>query len=145
MAKKHIVSVSHDYNVPREEVFAVIADPYKLGEINSFNIERIKDSTGDDVNGVGSVKRLKMGFFSKIDEVVTEFDVPELIEYRVLTGIPVKNHVGRMTFVDLGNGRSRVEFLIHFESKYPGFGGMLRLGLEQAVKASVINIENYLK
>ena len=100
MAKKTI-SVSQAFNVPREEVFAIIADPYKIAAVNSYGVERIKDSTGGDINGVGSIRRLKMGFLSSIDEVITVFDVPELIEYRVLKGAPVRNHVGRMKFFQM--------------------------------------------
>ena len=134
---RQTISVSQEFDVPREEVFAVIGDPYKIAAINSYGVERIKDSTTDEINGVGSVRRLKMGVFRSIDEVITEFDVPERIEYRVLSGVPVKNHVGRIEFVDLGNGRSRVDFFIQFDPKFSGLGNilgsMLRLGLERAV------------
>jgi hypothetical protein len=117
-----------------------MADPYKIAAVNrSFRAERIKDSTGDDVNGVGSVRRLQMGFGS-IDEAITVFDVPELIEYRVLKGAPVRNHVGRITFVDIGNGRSRVEMYITFDPIFPGFGGIVRIGLQKAVVTSLSNL-----
>ena len=131
------ISVSQEFDVPREEVFAIIGDPYKIAAVNSYGVERIKDSTSDEINGVGSVRRLKMGVFRSIDEVITEFDVPDLIEYRVLSGVPVKNHIGRIAFVDLGNGRSRVDFFIQFDPVFSGFGdllgSLLRLGLERAV------------
>lgn len=142
---KQMISVSHEFDVTREEVFAVIADPYELAAINSFGVERIKDSTDDNVNGVGSVRRLKMGFFRSIDEVITEFDVPELIEYRVVKGVPVKNHVGRITFVDIGNGRSRVDFFIQFDSTFPGLGSMLRIGLQKAIATSMTRIAHHLQ
>ena len=142
---KQIISESQEFEVPREDVFAIIADPYKLAAVNSLNIERIKDSTGDDVNGVDSVRRLKMGIFSSIDEVITEFDVPELIEYRVLTGVPVKNHVGRIKFVDLGNGRSRMDYFIQFDAKFPGLGAILRLGLQKALVATNTKLVDQLK
>ena len=139
---KQIISVSYEFNAPREAVFAIIADPYKLAAVNSFTVERIKDSTDDDINGVGSVRRLKMGLFRSIDEVITVFDVPELIEYRVLKGVPVKNHVGRMMFVDIGNGRSRVEFFIQFDPVFPGLGigRILRIGLQRALAASMTKL-----
>ena len=142
---EQVISVSHEFDVPREAVFAVIADPYKLAAVNSFRVERIKDITDDDINGVGSVRRLKMGFFRSIDEVITVFDAPELIEYRVLKGVPVKNHVGRMKFVDIGNGRSRVDFLIQFDSAFPGLGSVLRMGLQKTIATSMTNIAYHLQ
>lgn len=82
-----------------------------------------------------------MGIFSSIDEAITVLDVLERIEHRVLSGVPVKNHVGRIRFVDLGNGRSRVEFFMEFDSVFPGLGSLLRIGLQRAVIASLRNIE----
>ncbi len=142
---KKIISVSQEFNVPREEVFAIIADPFKIAAINSYGVERIKDSTGDDINGVGSVRRLKMGIFSSIDEAITVFDVPDLIEYRVLSGVPVKNHVGRIKFVDIGNGRSRVDIFIQFDSIFPGLGSILRIGLQRAVVTTNTKLAYQLK
>ncbi len=142
---KQIISESQEFNVAREEVFATIADPYKLAAVNSLNLERIKDSTGDDINGVGSVRRLKMGIFRSIDEVITVFEVPELIEYRVLTGVPVKNHVGRIEFVDIGKGRSRVDYSIQFDPIFPGFGRILRIGLQKALVATNTKLASQLE
>jgi len=74
-----------------------------------------------------------------MDEKVTRFSVPGLIEYKLIEGAPViKNHIGIMHFYELDNGtRSRLDYTIEFEGKFPMVGFVMKNLLEGIVGKAV--------
>jgi uncharacterized protein YndB with AHSA1/START domain len=125
------------YPVPRENAFALFSDHARFGSLWSGQFQRIRDaSRGDDPNGFGSIREIVLPIPGlRIEETVTRFEPPALIEYRVTRGGPVKNHLGRITFTPVPDG-TRVRYTIRFDPRLPGTGlllaSTLRLGLKQA-------------
>ena len=116
MAKIHIVQ---DFDVPRERVFDFFSQHERLSEIYPGAFKRIKDSVDPlNINGLGSVRRIT-NFPLVIEETVTKFSYPDLIEYRITEGIGKDKHLGVMKFYELdNNSKSRLDYVIDIDLKF---------------------------
>lgn len=129
------------FAAPREKVFAWLAEHEQFGRIWPGRTRRIKTAPeGQDPNGVGSV-RVVGTWPLAFEETVTDFRAPELIEYRVTKGGPVKNHAGRLRFESVAGG-TRLDYVIEFDPRIPLTGGLIasylcgawRLGIQRAIE-----------
>lgn len=133
---KQVISLTKHFNAPVNVIFAALSDHERFGEIISANIRRVVDSQSGNVNGLGSVRliRIAPGPIPGFEETITDFQPNELIEYRITKGGPLQNHVGTMRFRD-DNGKTRLDYRIEFEPKLsvPLLGGLIKRGLSFAL------------
>lgn len=127
------IRVEMDFRRPVKELFALLSDHEKLGPILGAKIRRTRDGHGN-VNGLGSVRTLKLGPLPDFDETVTGFEENRLIEYKITRGSPLKNHQGVLHFSEIPSGGSRLLYTIEFDSKIPLLGPVVRLGLENSIR-----------
>jgi len=124
MAKQQIV-ITQSFNAPIDTVFAALTDHNNFGKVVKATIRRIKDSDSENVNGVGSIRRITPLPFSHFEETVVTFETNQLMEYVVSKGSPIKNHKGRMEFSE-ENGKTQLRYTIDFEPKIPFLGKVLK-------------------
>lgn len=130
---KEIIHFIQDYTVPVKQVFSFFSDHNRMGEVYPALIRRIQDSSDPgNANGLGSV-RLLLTLPAVFTETITQYVEPSLIEYRISFGSPLKNHIGTMRFIDLGNGTCRLDYSIEFEPRIPYTGFILKNLLEKQV------------
>ena len=131
MQKIHFV---RDFDVPREKVFDFFSEHERLSEIYPGAFKRIVDSNDPtNVNGIGSVRRIT-NFPIVLEETITKFSSPSLIEYKLAEGGPVDKHLGVMHFYELDNGaRSRMDYTIEFEGKWPMSGFIVKNIIESVI------------
>ncbi|HEX4895268.1 MAG TPA: SRPBCC family protein [Solimonas sp.] len=116
---------------PRERVFAFLADHQKFARLFGGTCERVKDGQGD-VNGLGSVRRMGPGPLA-FEETIVTFEPASRIEYTVTRGSPIRNHLGTVDLRDAG-GATAIDYVIRFEPKIPGTGGLIAAALRTALK-----------
>jgi uncharacterized protein YndB with AHSA1/START domain len=135
MQKIHFV---RDFDVPRERVFDFFSQHERLSEIYPGAFKRIVDSNDpSNINGIGSVRRIT-NFPVVLEEVVTKFSYPSLIEYKLINGGPVRHHLGVMHFYELDNGaRTRLDYTIQFEGKWPLTGFLLKNVIETVIGKAI--------
>lgn len=133
------------FTAPREAVFAWFAQHENVGRLFYCDVRRIRDSdAGQDINGVGSVRRVRHGLI-RLEQTVTRFEPPELIEYRGAPSWPIGTQLGRLRFEAVPGG-TRLEYSIEFESRLPFSGGVLTSllsktwlrGVQRAVEATSV-------
>jgi len=124
MAKQQ-VDIKQSFNAPIETVFSALTDHNNFGKVVKAKIIRIKDSESDNVNGVGSIRRITPLPFSHFEETVVTFEANQLMEYVVSKGSPIKNHKGRMAFSEK-DGVTQLRYTIDFEPKIPFLGTLLK-------------------
>jgi hypothetical protein len=121
-----------------EQLFAALADHNKLGKVFGIPVRRVRDGQ-DDVNGVGSVRRLGVGPLG-VEETVTALETNRSIDYRISKGGgPVRNHSGRLDFSGASEG-SRVTWTIQFDAALPLLGPAVKFVLGQAVRLGLKRI-----
>lgn len=121
------------YDAAPQQVFALFADHERFGKLLGVLVKRIKDARdGGDLNGVGSVRRLANGP-AAFEETVLTCEAPDLIEYAVTRGGPIKNHHGRIEFSSSKDGGTEVTYTIDFDPRLPLTGHAIAFVLDQAI------------
>lgn len=127
------VRFRRQYDAPPQRVFALFANHERFGKLLGAPVKRVQDAPhGDDPNGVGSVRRIASGP-AAFEETVLTCEAPELIEYTVTRGGPVKNHHGRIEFTTAGDGGTQVIYTIEFDPRVPLTGRTIAFALGQAI------------
>lgn len=129
------VLIDRELPVPPAALYAHLAEHENLGSLFGARVERVRD--GDTSrNGVGSVRRLKVGPLPWFQETVTEAVPDELIVYRITRGSPLRGHVGRME-ISPAPGGSRLRYEIRFAAVVPGLDRVVAVGLDRSVRAGL--------
>ena len=105
------------------EVFARCADYQRWPEwlnVHSVVLEEI----GEETIGVGCVRIVSIAGLHIREEIV-EYARPDRIGYVLLSGLPVHDYRGTMTFEPCFGG-TRVQWTAEFEPNVPGTGALLR-------------------
>ena len=133
------IEITQGFALPVERVYAYLSEHENLGPIFGARIERGRDGR-DSRNGVGSMRRLKVGPLPWFEETNTQVVPNELIEYRITKGSVLSNHRGEMRFSRDGAG-STLTYVIEFDPKVPLTGPALRRTLERNVRAGLKEVD----
>ena len=113
----HHININKTFSKPLAEVFNAVTDHENFGKLIGTNIKRIKD--GDQhLNGLGSIRQINITPLPPFEETVTDFIDEEYFEYKITKGSPIKNHIGRLKFVQNGNS-TQLNYTIDFDMKLP--------------------------
>ena len=142
--REYWVEVNEDVSTPREAVFEFMAEHENLGPLlGGANISRVRD--GDtERNGVGSVRRVKVGPARPFEETVTKFEPHSLIEYRITKGGPLRNHIGIVALSDAAGGGTNVDYRIRVASHSPGLALRVSRKLTRDITRSIAKIDSQL-
>lgn len=132
------------FDAPRHLVFALFADHQSFGKLLGVPVRRIRDSDQADPNGVGSVRRIGIGPIS-LQETITSFEPETLIEYTIISLIPLKNHFGRIRFDSPSETTTRVNYTVYFEDAIPLTGTLVHSALNQVIKRSMRRVPAMVK
>ncbi len=111
-----------DFDAPLKNVFSFFSDHNRLSEIYPGFIKRIIDAPNPaNCNDVGS-SRIIISFPVFFQETVTKYIEPSYLEYKITLGSPLKNHIGKMNFMELTPTQTRLEYIIEFEPYIPYTG-----------------------
>jgi len=83
-------------------------------------------------NGLGAIRVIRAAGVA-VEEEVTAFDPPRSMKYRVVAGVPIRDHEGTVRFAPEGSG-TRVTWSIHFRPLVPGTGWLLRAVLTRQLR-----------
>jgi uncharacterized protein YndB with AHSA1/START domain len=135
------VHIDHEFAKPVDQVFAYLSEHENLSEVFGANITRVKSGDDGHRNGVGSVRRLKIGPLPAFEETVTRFEPDSRIEYRITKGSPLKDHHGEMQFSSTPSGGSRLVYDIHFDGKLPGVGAVVQKMLTTNISKGLAKVD----
>lgn len=121
-----------------DKVFAVFSSHEAFGAMLGQKIVRIKDSSTDDKNGVGSIRRISMPLGMDFEETVTDYQHNSYIAYEISKGSPLKNHRGQMSFTHSDKG-CFLHYEIRFESRWPipFFSSILAAQLKSSIGSAI--------
>ena len=133
------LEITQDFTSPVDRVYAYLSEHENLGPLFGARIERVRDG-GSTRNGVGSVRRLKVGPLPWFEETVTQAVPNELIEYRITQGGILRNHRGEMRFAPKGSG-STLTYVIEFDSMLPGTGPLIKQSLGRNIRSGLKTVD----
>lgn len=120
----HTIQITQLFNAPQQEIFDYLSDHNNFGKLLNADILRIKDAEGENPNGLGSVRSIRLGF-ELVQETVITFESPTLIEYKITSNVPIVHHHGRLVFSSPEKGVTLLNYTIEMETKIPFADGVL--------------------
>ena len=133
------IEITQDFALPVQRVYAYLSEHEHLGPLFGAQVTRVRD--GDTSrNGVGSVRRLKVGPLPAFEETVTQAVEGELVEYRITKGSPLRDHRGTMRFAPKGTG-STLTYVIEFGAAVPGLDRVVALGLKRNIAKGLRTVD----
>ncbi len=124
----HQATIELDFAVPPARLWEAITDHEGMTKWAGAPVRLIARG---DADGVGAVRRVRMGALS-IDEEVVYADAPRRLVYRIVRGMPVSFHRGEMLVLPTEKG-SRLTWKILLASDVPGFARLTARTLERAL------------
>jgi uncharacterized protein YndB with AHSA1/START domain len=120
-----------EVNAPPETVFDVLTDHRLYSELTPLRKAELEREGETDINGVGAIRRLTaMG--PPMREEVIVFDRPSRFSYKVLSGLPVRDHVGTVSFEANGAG-TKVTYAVRTTPTVPVAGGLVVVAVRRAI------------
>lgn len=123
---------SRTVSAPPETVWEVVADLRGMSDYTRFRKVELEREGEPAPNGVGAIRVLHL-VGPPVREEVIAFDPPRRFSYRLLSGLPAKNHVGTIELSPTAAG-TRMSYVVETTPTVPlvGFGivAVLRRAIE---------------
>ena len=132
MASPQRVHITHEFKSDPQTVFDKLAEHENLGPVFGAKVTRVSDGATAR-NGVGSVRRLKIGPLPAFEETTTTAQPNTLIEYKITKGSPLSGHWGRQELTPTAGGGTRLDYTIGFDSAIPGLAALVGKVLASAI------------
>jgi uncharacterized protein YndB with AHSA1/START domain len=129
------------FEAPPERVFEALTDHVGFGRALGEDI-RLERPGVPAPNGLGAVRAVHARGLVIREEVVG-WEMPRAMDYRVISGAPLENHLGEIRFEPEGAG-TRVHYRIRFD--WPWYlggalvGGLVARTLEKQIGAGIARI-----
>ncbi len=137
------ITINQAFDAPVKQVFSTLSDHEKFGKICGIGMERVVDGAAH-LNGLGSVREIKVGVLPSFQETITKFVENERIEYKITKGSPIKNHLGMLVFSE-AKGKTHLKYTIELESKVPLTTGLIKSVLGFGIKKGLKRYARSLK
>jgi uncharacterized protein YndB with AHSA1/START domain len=119
---------------PPEIVFDVLTDHRRYTEITSLRRAELEREGEPAPNGVGAIRVLAAAPGPPMREEVLAYERPYRFSYTVLSGLPLRDHIGTVELSPSGAG-TEVVYAIHTTPTVPVGGFLVIAVLKQAIKS----------
>lgn len=133
--------VDTDIAAPAETVFAVMSDHRRYVDWTQAKAVTIERDGDPAPNGLGAVRVFAAGP-SKVREEVTRFEPPTRLDYRLVSGVPVRRYDATMLVDALGPDRCRLRWHGEVEARIPGTEALLAKTFTKAVARFAAGIKD---
>jgi uncharacterized protein YndB with AHSA1/START domain len=117
---------------PPEIVFDVLTDHRRYTEITQLRKAELEREGDPAPNGVGAIRRLT-AVGPPMREEVLAYEPGERFSYKLLSGLPVRDHVGTVELTP-GGGGTRVVYAVRTTPTLPLVGGAFLVGMKFGIK-----------
>jgi uncharacterized protein YndB with AHSA1/START domain len=121
-----------EVKAPPEVVFDVLTDHRRYAEITPMRRSVLEREGEPAPNGVGAIRVLS-SVGSPLREEVIAYEPPGRFSYKLLSGAPVRDHVGTVELEPLGEG-TRITYAVRTIPTLPVVGGAVVAVTRQAIK-----------
>jgi uncharacterized protein YndB with AHSA1/START domain len=117
---------------PAEIVFDVLTDHRRYTEITALRKAELEREGEPEPNGLGAIRRLTLAGPPMREEVIA-YERPHRFSYTILSGLPVRDHVGTVELTP-SDGGTRVVYAIRTTPTLPVGGFAVVATMKQAIK-----------
>lgn len=120
-----------EVSAPPEVVFDVLTDHRRYAEITRLRKTELEREGDPAPNGVGAIRVLR-AVGPPIREEVVVYERPSRFSYKVLSGLPLRDHLGTVS-LEPSDGGTKVTYALKAIPTVPFAGKVVMIGLERAV------------
>lgn len=118
-----------------ETVFEVLTDHRRYSELTLLRKSELEREGEPGPNGVGAIRRLTAVGPPMREEVIA-YEAPSRFSYTVLSGLPVRDHVGTVELTDEG-GKTKMVYAVRTQPTLPVLGPVVVAAIKQAIKGLI--------
>ena len=118
-----------------DRVFAALTDHVGFGRVLGEDI-RLEREGVPAPNGLGAVRAIRARGLTVREEVV-RWEAPHAMDYRVVGGAPLRNHLGQIRVAPDGSG-ARVDYRIRFDWPLYLGGSLVGRVLARSLEAQLV-------
>ncbi|MBI3768528.1 MAG: SRPBCC family protein [Deltaproteobacteria bacterium] len=130
------VRIQQMFAVPPARLFAVVTDHRNLGKYMTGAEVTIEREGKPPPNGLGTVRKVKARGLAIYEEVV-RWEEPKAMDYRVIRGAPLRNHLGEIRLTPTPDGGTQVDYRIQFSVPWYFGGGLLGSYLAREFESTI--------
>lgn len=123
---------------PPEIVFDLFTDHRRYAEMTSLRRSELEREGDPAPNGVGAIRVLS-SVGPPIREEVIAYERPGRFSYTVLSGLPVRDHVGTIELTPEGEG-TRMAYVVRTTATVPVVGGLVVGGVKLGIKSLISGV-----
>jgi uncharacterized protein YndB with AHSA1/START domain len=120
-----------EVQAPPETVFDVLTDHRRYAEITRLRRSDLEREGEPAPNGVGAI-RVLTAVGPAIREEVVAYQRPSRFSYKVLSGLPIRDHLGTVS-LEPSEGGTKVTYALKAIPTVPFAGKLVMLGTRRAV------------
>lgn len=120
---------------PPETVFAVLTDHRRYAEMTQLRKSEIEREGEPSPNGLGTIRKLTV-VGPPLREEVIAYEPDERFSYKLISGLPVRDHVGTVK-LSAGAGGTEMVYAVRTQPTVPVVGPLVVAVVKQAVKSLV--------
>lgn len=128
-------TLTREIAAPPETVFEVLTDHRRYAELTQLRRAELEREGVPAPNGVGAIRKLTVVGPPMREEVIA-FEAPSRFSYTVLSGLPVRDHVGTVELAADGEG-TRMVYAVRTQPTLPLVGGVVVAVIRQAIKGLI--------
>lgn len=118
-------------SAPIDRVFDTLTDHRAYAAMTPVRKSTLDKEGTPAPNGLGAVRRLTVAGPPLVEEVIG-YEKPNRFAYKMLSGLPVRDHVGEVTLTESGGG-TRIVYKVTSTPTIPGGRFILGPILKQAI------------
>ena len=126
---------TREIGAPPETVFEVLTDHRGYAELTPLRKSELEREGEPAPNGVGAIRKLTV-VGPPLREEVIAYEPVERFSYKLLSGLPVRDHVGTVELTPNGGGTKMV-YAVRTQPTVPVVGAVVVAVVKQAVKGLV--------
>ena len=136
---KRTAAASATSSAPIDTVWNLVAttESWPTWASKMDRAERVRDGDASR-EGVGAQRSFHAGRVNSIEDVV-EFDVPHRFAYSLVSGLPLKDYVGRITLSEVDGG-TRIDWRSSFNPRFPGTGMIWQWGIRRLLRGMAADL-----
>jgi len=128
---------------PPEVVFDVLTDHRSYAEMTQLRSSELEREGEPAPNGVGAIRALR-SIGPPLREEVVAYERPSRFAYKVLSGAPIRDHLGSVELSPVKEG-TRLVYVVRMEPTVP-FGGsavvaVVKQGIKQLLDGVTVEAE----
>jgi uncharacterized protein YndB with AHSA1/START domain len=120
-----------EIQAPSETVFDVLTDHRRYAELTPLRKSELEREGEPAPNGVGAIRRLS-AVGPPIREEVVAYERPARFSYKVLSGLPVRDHLGTVLLEADGTG-TRMTYAVKTSPTVPLVGALVVAAVKRGI------------